>query len=169
MTSATLSFCHGKVLVLGLGLIGGSLAAALRRTQKHQLWGYDLDQASMQQALDQGVIDHQVKDLATTASQMDVVVLAVPVKAMEKVLAQVAPYLNPQTLLTDVGSVKGSIIAAAYEVFGTPPPGFVPGHPIAGSERSGINAVNIDLFVDHKFIVTPLATSHPEAIEVLGP
>ncbi|MDO7555560.1 MAG: prephenate dehydrogenase/arogenate dehydrogenase family protein, partial [Oceanospirillaceae bacterium] len=168
MTSATLSFCHGKVLVLGLGLIGGSLAAALRRTQKHQLWGYDLDQASMQQALDQGVIDHQVKDLATTASQMDVVVLAVPVKAMEKVLAQVAPYLNPQTLLTDVGSVKGSIIAAAYEVFGTPPPGFVPGHPIAGSERSGINAVNIDLFVDHKFIVTPLATSHPEAIEVLG-
>jgi 3-phosphoshikimate 1-carboxyvinyltransferase len=168
MTSATLSFCHGKVLVLGLGLIGGSLAAALRRTQKHQLWGYDLDQASMQQAHDQGVIDHQVKDLATTVSQMDVVVLAVPVKAMEKVLAQVAPHLNTQTLLTDVGSVKGSIIAAAYEVFGTPPPGFVPGHPIAGSERSGINAVNIDLFVDHKFIVTPLATSHPEAIEVLG-
>ena len=163
-----LVFSHGKVLVVGLGLIGGSLAAALRRTQKHQLWGYDLDQASMQQAQDQGVIDHQVMDLAATIDQMDLVVLAVPVKAMEKVLAQVAPFLNAHTVLTDVGSVKGSIIAAAYDVFATPPPGFVPGHPIAGSERSGINAVNIDLFVDHKFIITPLTTSDPQAIEVLA-
>jgi 3-phosphoshikimate 1-carboxyvinyltransferase len=165
---SSLVFSHGKVLVVGLGLIGGSLAAALRRTQKHQLWGYDLDQASMQQAQDQGVIDHQVMDLATTIDQMDLVVLAVPVKAMEKVLAQVAPYLNAHTVLTDVGSVKGSIIAAAYDVFATPPPGFVPGHPIAGSERSGISAVNIDLFVDHKFIITPLTTSDPQAIEVLA-
>ena len=162
------SFSHGNVLVLGLGLIGGSLAAALRRTKKHQLWGYDLDAASMQQAQDQGVIDHQVSNLVATIGKMDVVVLAVPVKAMENVLAQVGPYITPNTLLTDVGSVKGSIISAAYEVFGTPPPGFVPGHPIAGSERSGINAVNIDLFVDHKFIITPLPTSHPSAIEVLG-
>ena len=162
------SFSHGNVLVLGLGLIGGSLAAALRRTKKHQLWGYDLDAASMQQAQDQGVIDHQVSNLVATIGKMDVVVLAVPVKAMENVLAQVGPYIAPNTLLTDVGSVKGSIISAAYEVFGTPPPGFVPGHPIAGSERSGINAVNIDLFVDHKFIITPLPTSHPSAIEVLG-
>ena len=165
---SSLVFSHGKVLVVGLGLIGGSLAAALRRTQKHQLWGYDLDQASMQQAQDQGIIDHQVMDLATTIDQMDLVVLAVPVKAMEKVLAQVAPYLNAHTVLTDVGSVKGSIIAAAYDVFVTPPPGFVPGHPIAGSERSGISAVNIDLFVDHKFIITPLTTSDPQAIEVLA-
>ena len=163
-----LSFRHGNVLVLGLGLIGGSLAAALRRTQKHQLWGYDLDQTSMQQAQDRGVIDHQVTDLAATIGQMDVVVLAVPVKAMEKVLALVAPHLSAHTLLTDVGSVKGNIIAAAYDIFVTPPPGFVPGHPIAGSERSGINAVNIDLFIDHKFIITPLPTSHPHAIEVLG-
>jgi len=162
------SFSHGNVLVLGLGLIGGSLAAALRRTKKHQLWGYDLDAASMQQAQDQGVIDHQVSNLVATIGKMDVVVLAVPVIAMENVLAQVGPYIAPNTLLTDVGSVKGSIISAAYEVFGTPPPGFVPGHPIAGSERSGINAVNIDLFVDHKFIITPLPTSHPSAIEVLG-
>ena len=162
------AFTHGKVLVLGLGLIGGSLAAALRRTQKHQLWGYDLDQASMEQAQQQGVIDHQVTDLAATISLMDVVVLAVPVKAMEKVLVQVAPHLSKNTVLTDVGSVKGNIIAAAYDVFVTPPAGFVPGHPIAGSERSGISAVNIDLFVDHKFIITPLATSDAQAIEVLA-
>ena len=166
MTQTT--FCHNKVLVLGLGLIGGSLAAALRRTQKHQVWGYDLDASSMQQAQDQAVIDHQVVDLVATLSHMDVVVLAVPVKAMEKVMAMVAPHIGANTLLTDVGSVKGSIIAAAYDIFTIPPAGFVPGHPIAGSERSGINAVNIDLFVDHKFIITPLPSSHPQAIAVLA-
>nr|MCS5558994.1 prephenate dehydrogenase/arogenate dehydrogenase family protein [Oceanospirillaceae bacterium] len=161
-------FCHHKVLVLGLGLIGGSLAAALKRTQKHQVWGYDLDASSMQQAQDQAVIDHQAVDLEATLGNMDVVVLAVPVKAMEKVMAMVEPHLRVNTLLTDVGSVKGNIIAAAYDIFTTPPAGFVPGHPIAGSERSGINAVNIDLFVDHKFIITPLPTSHPQAIAVLA-
>lgn len=161
-------FCHNKVLVLGLGLIGGSLAAALKRTQKHQVWGYDLDASSMQQAQDQAVIDHQAVDLEATLGNMDVVVLAVPVKAMEKVMAMVEPHLRVNTLLTDVGSVKGNIIAAAYDIFTTPPAGFVPGHPIAGSERSGINAVNIDLFVDHKFIITPLPTSHPQAIAVLA-
>ena len=168
MSNFEAKFCHQKVLVVGLGLIGGSLAAALRRTKKHQLWGYDLDPKSMQQAQEQGVIDHQVDDLAQAIGHVDVVVLAVPVKAMEKVMAEVAPHLTPATLLTDVGSVKGSIITAAYDIFVTPPAGFVPGHPIAGSELSGINAVNIDLFVDHKFIITPLPTSHPQAIEVLS-
>jgi 3-phosphoshikimate 1-carboxyvinyltransferase len=162
------TFCHNKVLVLGLGLIGGSLATALKRTKKHQVWGYDLDVSSMQQAQDQAVIDHQAVDLVATLPHMDVVVLAVPVKAMEKVMAIVAPHLRANTLLTDVGSVKGNIIAAAYDIFTTPPAGFVPGHPIAGSERSGINAVNIDLFVDHKFIITPLPSSHPQAIAVLA-
>lgn len=168
MLQPQLSFSHKSVLILGLGLIGGSLAAALLRTKKHKVWGFDLDQASMQQAYDQGVIHHQVVDLAAIISQVDVVVLAVPVKAMEKVLANVAPHLRPQTLLTDVGSVKGNIVAASYQLFGTPPAGFVPGHPIAGSERSGINAVNVDLFIDHKFIITPLPSSHPQAIEILS-
>lgn len=161
-------FSHKKVLVIGLGLIGGSLAAALRRTKRHQVFGFDADTQSILQAKSQGVIDHEVYDFKSSISDMDVVVLAVPVKAMEQVLAKVVPFLKPNTLLTDVGSVKGSFIAAAYEAFGTPPPGFVPGHPIAGSERSGISAVNIDLFVDHKFIITPLASSHPEAVAVLA-
>jgi 3-phosphoshikimate 1-carboxyvinyltransferase len=168
LSVSTQAFASNKVLILGLGLIGGSLAAALRRTKKHQVWGYDTDPASMQQAQQQGVIDYQATDLASVISSVDLVVLAVPVKAMEKVMAAVAPKLQAHTLLTDVGSVKGSIIAAAYDIFTSPPPGFVPGHPIAGSERSGINAVNIDLFVDHKFIITPLPTSDPQAVEVLA-
>lgn len=161
-------FNSEKVLIVGLGLIGGSLAAALRRTGQHQVWGFDLDQDSVAQAVEQGVIDLAIDDLDAAVGKADVVVLAVPVIAMESLLRHVAPLIKDHTLLTDVGSVKGNVVATAYEVFGTPPAGFVPGHPIAGSERSGINAVNIDLFVDHKFIITPLPESSQQAIDVLA-
>ena len=161
-------FTSEKVLVVGLGLIGGSLAAALRASGQHQVWGYDTDQQSMQQAIEQGIIDLSIEDLPQAVSTADVVVLAVPVQAIVALIHQLAPYIKQHTLLTDVGSVKGNIVATAYEVFGTPPGGFVPGHPIAGSERSGIGAVQRELFVDHKFIITPLPESNPQAVEVLA-
>jgi 3-phosphoshikimate 1-carboxyvinyltransferase len=161
-------FKSDNVLVVGLGLIGGSLAAALRRSGNYQVWGYDSDADSMAQALRDGVIDTAKQDLHAAVAAADVVVLAVPVKAMETLIEELAPHLRADTLLTDVGSVKGNVVAAAYRVFGTLPGGFVPGHPIAGSERSGIGAVNIDLFVDHKFIITPLPESDPQAVEVLA-
>ena len=161
-------FKSDNVLVVGLGLIGGSLAAALRRSGNYQIWGYDRDADSMAQAVRDGVIDIAKQDLHAAVAEADVVVLAVPVKAMENLIEELAPHLREHTLLTDVGSVKGNVVAAAYRVFGTPPGGFVPGHPIAGSERSGISAVNIDLFVDHKFIITPLPESDPQAMEVLA-
>lgn len=161
-------FKSDNVLVVGLGLIGGSLAAALRRSGNYQVWGYDRDADSMAQAVRDGVIDIAKQDLHAAVAEADVVVLAVPVKAMETLIEDLAPHLHEHTLLTDVGSVKGNVVAAAYRVFGTPPGGFVPGHPIAGSERSGIGAVNIDLFVDHKFIITPLPESDPQAMEVLA-
>ncbi|MDP6968151.1 MAG: bifunctional prephenate dehydrogenase/3-phosphoshikimate 1-carboxyvinyltransferase [Gammaproteobacteria bacterium] len=163
-----MKFTSEKVLVVGLGLIGGSLAAALRAVGRHQVWGYDADKQSMAQAVEQGIIELGVNDLQQAVSDADVVVLAVPVQAIAALIGQIAPHLNQHTLLTDVGSVKGNIVATAYEVFGKPPGGFVPGHPIAGSERSGIGAVQRDLFVDHKFIITPLPESSPEAIEVLA-
>ncbi|MCP4791701.1 MAG: bifunctional prephenate dehydrogenase/3-phosphoshikimate 1-carboxyvinyltransferase [Gammaproteobacteria bacterium] len=161
-------FTSKKILVVGLGLIGGSLAAALRRNGQHQVWGYDHDPKSQAQALDEGVIDHSVEDLEAVVRDVNVVVLAVPVIAMEALLRRVAPWLKEHTLLTDVGSVKGNIVRTAYEVFGKPPPGFVPGHPIAGSERSGISAVDPDLFVAHKFIITPLPESSSQAMDVLA-
>ncbi len=161
-------FKSDNILIVGLGLIGGSLAAALRRAGHYQVWGYDRDADSMAQAVRDGVIDIAQQDLHAAVASADVVVLAVPVKAMESLIEELAPYLRAETLLTDVGSVKGNVVAAAYRVFGTPPGGFVPGHPIAGSERSGIGAVNIDLFVEHKFIITPLPESDPQAVAVLA-
>ena len=123
-------FSSNKVLIIGLGLIGGSLAAALRRTGKHEVWGYDNHHQSIQIAEDQGVIDQGVNDLPSAVAAADVVVLATPVKVVEELLFELAPHVDGNTLLTDVGSVKGSIVNKAYEVFGIPPAGFVPGHPI---------------------------------------
>ena len=161
-------FKSNRVLIIGLGLIGGSFAAALKRTKNHQVWGYDTNTASVTEAQDKQIIDQGIDDLAQGVSQADVVILAVPVKAMEALLEQIAPLIQENTLLSDVGSVKGNIVKTAYKVFGTLPAGFVPGHPIAGSERSGIGATNIDLFVDHKFIITPLPESSPQAIDLLA-
>jgi 3-phosphoshikimate 1-carboxyvinyltransferase len=161
-------FTSEKVLIVGLGLIGGSLAAALRNLDKHQIWGFDADEQSMAQAVEQGIIETAVSDLPQAVRDADVVVLAVPVKAIAELIELIAPYLGQNTILTDVGSVKGHIVDAAYKVFDQPPAGFIPGHPIAGSERSGISAVQSDLFVDHKYIITPLPESSPQAMDVLA-
>jgi 3-phosphoshikimate 1-carboxyvinyltransferase len=161
-------FTSEKILIVGLGLIGGSLAAALRNLDKHQIWGFDADEQSMAQAVEQGIIETAVSDLPQAVRDADVVVLAVPVKAIAELIELIAPYLGQNTILTDVGSVKGHIVDAAYKVFDQPPAGFIPGHPIAGSERSGISAVQSDLFVDHKYIITPLPESSPQAMDVLA-
>ncbi|MFW1677528.1 bifunctional prephenate dehydrogenase/3-phosphoshikimate 1-carboxyvinyltransferase [Pontibacter sp. JAM-7] len=157
-------------LVIGLGLIGGSLAKALRANRRFgQVLGYDRDPAETEQGLLSGVIDQAVsaEGLASAVEQADLVVLAVPVKVMETVLAHIAPFLSKQTLVTDVGSTKKNVVEAAMRVFGQIPEGFVPGHPIAGSEKSGVAAADADLFKAHKVILTPLAQSSEAAVATL--
>ena len=114
-------FTSEKILIVGLGLIGGSLAVALRALGRHRVLGYDIDELSMAQAIEQGIIDQAVTDLQQAVRTVDVVVLAVPVQAIATLIRQLGPHLNQHTLLTDVGSVKGNIVATAYEVFGKPP------------------------------------------------
>ena len=153
-----------KVLVIGLGLIGGSLAKSLR--EQHacaNVVGFDRDQREMQEGLRLGVIDSMAENLAEEVSSADLVVLAVPVKATESVLEQIKPFLTPSTILTDVGSTKGNVVEAAERVFGRLPVGFVPGHPIAGSEKSGVAAADSQLFNGYKVILTPLPGSADEA------
>ncbi|MCO4756898.1 MAG: bifunctional prephenate dehydrogenase/3-phosphoshikimate 1-carboxyvinyltransferase [Oceanospirillaceae bacterium] len=153
-----------KVLVIGLGLIGGSLAKSLREQRACvNVVGFDRDQREMQEGLRLGVIDSMAEDLAEEVSSADLVVLAVPVKATEAVLEQIKPFLTPSTILTDVGSTKGNVVEAAERVFGRLPVGFVPGHPIAGSEKSGVAAADSQLFNGYKVILTPLPDSADEA------
>lgn len=159
-----LKFSTDRVLVVGLGLIGGSLARALRaRGLVTEVVGFDLNRSECELGVSLGVIDRIGEDLLEEVRRADLVVLAVPVKVMEQVLEQIRPALRDNTLLTDVGSTKSNLVATARHLFTELPAGFVPGHPIAGAEKSGVGASDEALFVRRKVILTPLPESDPQA------
>lgn len=145
-----------RVAIIGLGLIGGSLASAIR---KHKLAGsvvgFDQRADELELGVELGVIDHAAPSLEAAVEGSDLVVLAVPVRATRTVLKQIKPWLGRDAVLSDVGSTKTSFASDVEAVFGEIPPNVIPGHPIAGSEKSGIRAANPDLFAHHKVILTP--------------
>lgn len=158
----------GRLVVVGLGLIGGSFAKGIRESGLcREVVGVDLDAQSRLRAVELGVVDRCEADLANACTGADVIQLAVPILAMEKVLALLARLELGRAVLTDVGSAKGNVVRAAREVFGAQLPRFVPGHPIAGSEQSGVEASNAALFKRHKVILTPLPETDPDALQVV--
>ena len=145
-----------RVAVIGLGLIGGSLACAIRRNGlAGTVVGTDQRDEELQLGKELGVIDQSAASIADAVRGADLVVLAVPVRATRKVLEQVRPALEPDAVLTDVGNTKSSFVTDVEAVFGGLSPYVIPGHPIAGSEKSGIRAANPELFANHKVILTP--------------
>ena len=155
----------GRLVILGLGLIGGSLAKSLKaRRAVREVVGWGHRESSLQTGQQLGVIDSYSLDLAAAVRGADVVVIATPTLIAEQMLAQLAPLLEPQTLITDVASVKGNLLRAAQRVFGAVPGNLVLGHPIAGSERSGVSAANGDLFLHHRVILTPTAETDAAAL-----
>ena len=159
-----MSFETSRILVIGLGLIGGSFARAARRLPKvDQVVGFDLNREECELGVALEVIDSVAEDLQAEVRQADLVMLAVPVKAIEHVLAQIAPWLKETALITDVGSTKVNVIEAAQRIWSDVPAGFIPGHPIAGAEKSGVAASDAELFVQRKVILTPLATTPEDA------
>lgn len=155
----------GRLVVVGLGLIGGSFAKGVReRGLCREVVGVDLDPQTRSLAVEQGVVD-RCEDLAAACRGADVIQLAVPILAMEKLLGVLAGLDLGEAVLTDVGSAKGSVVRAARRAFAGRVQRFVPGHPIAGSERSGVEAANGDLFRRHKVILTPLEETEPEALD----
>ena len=155
-----------KVLVIGLGLIGASFAKALKQQQVAELYGYDHDPGVPATAQAMGVIDIPVNDLAGVTG-IDAVVLAVPVMAMPDAVRRIRHLIPGLTALTDVGSVKQAVVDSVREELGELPGCFVPGHPIAGAEKSGVTAAQADLFDRHMHILTPTPESTPEAIELV--
>lgn len=154
-----------KLAVFGVGLIGGSLAMAVRKSGYcQQIFGCGVDPNQLQRAVEFGVIDAYSLDPAEAVGGADMIVLAVPMGAMPSVMNQIAGHLEPRAVVTDTGSSKASVVAAAQQAFGEVPDFFVPGHPIAGREKSGVDAALVDLFADHKVILTPLANTAPDAI-----
>ncbi|MFY0665918.1 MAG: prephenate dehydrogenase/arogenate dehydrogenase family protein [Natronospirillum sp.] len=155
--------------IVGLGLIGASLAAGLRaRNVDITIIGSDRSDETTAKAKGRGLIDAIVDDPQAICAQADVLVLAVPVLSTTEVLGLLAPHLaDGTTVLTDVGSVKGSLIKSVKDVFGELPTWLVPGHPIAGAERSGVDAADPDLFDRHQVILTPHEHSDIAAIETV--
>lgn len=152
-------------VVVGLGLIGGSLAAAMRACRyATEIRGFDLDPDTRSQALVSGLVDAIAPTLPEALANAGLVVIAVPTLAVEPVLDAVRIHAPPTVVITDVASVKNSVLDAARRVFGELPPGLVPGHPIAGSEQSGVAAARPDLFRGHRVILTPHAQSAADAL-----
>ncbi|PZP79505.1 MAG: bifunctional prephenate dehydrogenase/3-phosphoshikimate 1-carboxyvinyltransferase [Ectopseudomonas oleovorans] len=158
----------GRLVVVGLGLIGGSFAKGLReRGLCREVVGVDLDAESRRLAVQLGVVDRCESDLAAACQGADVIQLAVPILAMEKLLAQLARLDLGNAVLTDVGSAKGNVVRAARLAFAGQAVRFVPGHPIAGSEQSGVEAANAELFRRHKVILTPCEYSDEAALALV--
>ena len=154
-----------RLTIIGVGLIGGSLARALKRAGVvGEVMGAGRDAQHLQQALALGVVDRIEMDLAAAVQGADIVVMAAPVGAAETVFRSIASSLSPDTILTDVGSTKASVVAAAQAAFGRLPENFVPGHPIAGTEKSGVEASFAELFEKRRIILTPTENSAPQAI-----
>ncbi|MHA3049478.1 bifunctional prephenate dehydrogenase/3-phosphoshikimate 1-carboxyvinyltransferase [Acinetobacter sp. ANC 4639] len=158
-----------KVAFIGLGLIGSSLARVIQAEGlATQVVASTRSAKTLQDAKALGLIQQGYTSAIDAVQDADLVVLALPVQATEKVLMQIKPYLKADAILTDVGSTKGNVVAAAERVFGDElPVGFVPGHPIAGSEHTGVHAGKVDLFAHHKVILTPLPSSADWAVAKL--
>ena len=158
-----------KVAFIGLGLIGSSLARVIvAQHLAENIVASTRSQKTLDDAKLLGLISEGYTDPIEAVKNADLVILALPVRATQKTLEIIRPYLTANVILTDVGSTKGNVVDAAKAVFGEQLPiGFVPGHPIAGAEHTGVHAGKVDLFVNHKVILTPLPTSAVWAVEKL--
>lgn len=153
--------------VVGVGLIGGSFAAALRQAgQVGKVLGVGRNAQSLARAVELGLIDEAVTAEAA-ASQADLIMLATPVGGLTNVLSQMRPYLAPGTVLTDGGSTKAEVVLAARDALGDRIGQFVPGHPIAGAERTGPEAADASLYRGRTVILTPVPENAAAAMALV--
>jgi prephenate dehydrogenase len=162
----------GKVVVCGVGLIGGSFALAIKsalagRHDCPRIVGMGRTRAPLEAALHLGVIDAIATDWEGALQGADLVLLGMPVGQMPAVMQALVPHLEPQTIVTDGGSTKSDVVTAAREAFGNRIGQFIPGHPIAGAEKSGVAAAKADLYVGKRVVLTPLPENSPEDIQAL--
>ena len=158
-----------RLAILGVGLIGGSVALALKRAgQVAQVVGYGRNRANLDEALALGVIDAIADSPEAAVAGADRVLLAMPVGAMAATFARIAPHLADGALITDAGSTKQDVIAAARAGLGERIARFVPAHPIAGAERSGAGAARADLYAGRSVILAPLPENRAEAAAAIA-
>ncbi|HEY6132044.1 MAG TPA: prephenate dehydrogenase/arogenate dehydrogenase family protein [Halioglobus sp.] len=166
-----MKYATGNLVIVGLGLIGGSLARALRSSGFSQRFiGYGHREPSLQRGVELGVIDAFTLDLDEAIEQADILVICTPTLTAARMLEHILPRLSGRSggpVVTDVASVKGKLRDAAIAAGGTMPPQLVLAHPIAGSEHSGVEASSAELFVNHRVILTPVADNDPAAVALV--
>ena len=157
-----------KLCIIGVGLMGGSVARAARLKGLSKIimgYGRLQDLQNLETAKHLGVIDDYSLDIEVAVQDADCVVIATPVESIESILSLLQPIWSNHTIYTDVGSTKGSVVAAAQRVFGVIPNNFVLAHPIAGAEQSGVVAAVDDLFVNKRLIISPLSHTRIDALK----
>jgi prephenate dehydrogenase len=157
-----------KLCIIGVGLMGGSIARAARQKGLCAAivgFGREDDLPNLRTAKHLGVIDDYFLDLTEALSGADCIVIATPVGAIESIFALLKPSWNETAIYTDVGSTKTNVIAAAERVFGYVPDTLVPAHPIAGAEQSGVEASVDNLFINKRLIITPDKATRPDAVQ----
>jgi prephenate dehydrogenase len=160
-----MSLFFNKVTIIGVGLIGGSLAKVMKAQKLcGEIHGAGRSRETLEQAIKLGVVDHIGRGSAHAVEHADLVVLATPVGTFESIVREIASHLMKGAILTDVGSVKGGLVRT---IEGLLPAGahFVPGHPIAGREKHGVGAASEDLFRGAKCIITPTERTDAKALE----
>lgn len=155
-----------RVAILGVGLIGGSFALALKQAKAcAHVAGAGRRAANLKLALERGVIDSIAADAIAAAHGADLVLLAAPVAQFPRLFRDIASVLGPKAIVTDAGSTKRDVVSAARAALGRKIAQFVPAHPIAGAEKSGAGAADADLFRDKRVIVTPLPENSDSAVK----
>jgi len=155
-----------KLVIFGVGLIGGSVALALKKQANAPLCvGVGRNQASLEQALALNIIDEATTDIAAALSGADMVLIAAPIAQTNNILQSIKPHLDSKTIITDAGSTKTDVLATAKEVLGEQAKQFIGGHPIAGAEKSGPSAATDDLYIGKKVVLTPSPENNPDDIQ----
>jgi len=157
-----------KITIIGVGLIGGSLALALKeRNLAKAVFGYGRDQTRLEEAQKSNVIDAFSTNIKEAIDEANIIVIATPVGTFKDILHQIESLISSNVIITDVGSTKSDIVNIVNDVLRDKSSCFIPAHPIAGKERSGFEVSDSKLYDGKKVIITPQETNSPESIDVI--
>ena len=157
-----------KITIIGVGLIGGSLAKAIKENNLAKVvFGYGRDLNRLEKAKKANVIDQFSTNLKDAINDSDIVIIATPVGSFQEILSEIKPFLTSKIVISDVGSTKTNIASIVSQTLGDYSNYFIPAHPIAGKEKSGFEASESNLFNNRKVIITPLETSSPDSINLI--
>ena len=157
-----------KITIIGVGLIGGSLAKAIKENNLAKVvFGYGRDLNRLEKAKKTNVIDQFSTNLKDAINDSDIVIIATPVGSFKEILIEIKPFLTSKIVISDVGSTKTNVTLIVSQTLGDYSNYFIPAHPIAGKEKSGFEASESNLFNNRKVIITPLETSSPDSINLI--